>query len=75
MITEHQDSGLCPIHQCPPQACPADCPNKHATSLEGEAKKEKYFSKEEVVREIIAVAHINGIEAGDLQPEPGGEVR
>jgi hypothetical protein len=73
MTPENKNGEVCPAHQCPPYACPADCPNKQKGPDSGSLKKEKYFSKEEVVKEIAQIAQADGFESGDLQPEPGQE--
>jgi hypothetical protein len=82
MATENTENGFCAIHNCPPEACPNDCPNRlvkaptkaEVLELTGVAPKEvEYFSKDEVVREITVIAEAGGIKSGDLQPEPGGE--
>ena len=73
MPAEKELGVVCPIHQCPTQACPADCPNRQTAGREIELNKEKHFSKEEVLGKIEALARADKIELGDLQPEPGKE--
>lgn len=73
MSTENKTNINCSIHQCPHHACPSDCPNKQGASANGESKKEKYFSKEEILGRIESIAQADGIEPGDLQPELGKE--
>lgn len=46
---------------------------ENETGANGELKKEKYFSREEILGKIESVAHADGIESGDLQSEPGKE--
>lgn len=70
MATENENSGFCSIHQCPLHACPADCPNKNASSPDIEPVKERYFTKKEIIKEIELIAHTSEIESGDFQPTP-----
>jgi len=48
---------------------------KHEISSDSELslKREMYFSKEKIIREIVAIAQTGGIESGDLQLEPETE--
>lgn len=83
MTNENENSGICPIHQCPLPACPADCPNnpkiipnrEEVLKYFGEnsAEKEHCFTKEEVVGEIRKFSQTKGVESHDFQSEPEKE--
>ena len=76
MATENEVGDICSLHQCPPEACPTDCPNKNAKSHDSEPSlnKEKHFSKEEILKEIGLIAQGDKIEPGDLEPKPEKEM-
>lgn len=84
MAIENETSAICPIHQCPPSACPADCPNNpsdiqpkegQTTGADSEASLEKkeYFSKEEIIEKINGIAQDEGVVPTELILEPDSE--
>ena len=71
MNTENENRGFCPIHNCPPHACPLDCPNNNVAeqvdkSLHSTGPVADFFVQAEPLKDNIEEVILRDIETGQL---------